>query len=176
MMERKAFLFDTDRFDTELRPTIEAALSTGDCAPLADFIRDNVDVLTDPYEGEPLAPGWDSLLETKDAHTYGDFALTKYYDPTSDIGLGAAWERLQELIANDPDIVTSPILGVTIGPEDLPFDPGKMGAYFQSPSQVAANYHHLLDLARESPSDIVADAVRMLGQAVRAGKGLYVTF
>jgi hypothetical protein len=109
-------------------------------------------------------------------HTYGDFALTKSYDPTSDIGLGAAWERLQELIVNDPDIVTSPILGVTIGPEDSPFDPGKMGAYFQSPSQVTANYHHLLDLARESPSDVVADAVGMLGQAMRAGKGLYITF
>jgi hypothetical protein len=175
-MEHKAFLFDTDRFDRELRPTIEEALCTGDCAPLVDFIRDNVDLLTDPYEGEPLAPGWDALLETKDVHTYGDFALTKYYDLTSDIGLGAAWERLQEFFANDPDIVTSPILGATIGPGDSPFDPGKMGAYFQSPSQVAANYHHLLDLARESRSDFVADAVRMLGQAARAGKGLYITF
>lgn len=176
MMEHKAFLFDSDRFDEELRPTIEAALSTGDCGPLVHFICDNLDALTDPYEGEPLAPGWDSLLETKDAHTYGDFALTKYYDPTADIGLGAAWEGLQGLIANDPDIVTSPILGAAIGPEDSPFDPGKMGAYFQGPSQVTANYRHLLDLARGSPSDVVADGVGMLGGAVRARKGLYITF
>jgi hypothetical protein len=176
MMEHKAFLFDGDRFDEELRPTIEAALSTGDCVPLVDFICDDLDVLTDPYEGEPLPPDWDSMLETKDAHDYGDFALTKYYDPTADIGLGASWERLQELVASDPDIVTSRIPGATIGPADSPFDPGKMGAYFQSASQVAANYRGLLDLARESSSDVAADAVRMLGQAVRAGKGLYITF
>lgn len=176
MMEHKAFLFDSDLFDEELRPTIEAALSTGDCGPLVTFVRDNLDVLVDPYEGEPLAPGWDFRLETKDAHTYGDFALTKYYDPTADIGLGAAWEGLQELILNDPDIVRSPILGATIGPEGSPFDPGRLGAYFQSPSQAAANHRRLRDLARESPSDVVVDAVRMLGLAVQTGKGLYITF
>jgi len=175
-MEHKAFLFDSDRFERELRPALEAALSAGDCAPLVSFIRDNLDALADPYEGERLAPDWESLVEMKDAHTYGDFALTKYYDPAADIGLGAAWEGLQELIANGPDVVASPILGATIGPEDSPFDPGRMGAYVQSASQAAANYRRLLDLAREVPSDVVADAVSMLEQAVRAAKGLYVTF
>jgi len=176
MMDHKAFLFDSERFHEELRPTIEAALSSGDCAPLADFIRDNLEVLTDPYEGEPLTSDWGSLLETQDAHHYGDFALTKYYDPTADIGLGAAWVAFQEILADDPEIVTSPILGVTIGPDDDPFDPGKMGSYFQSPSQVAANYRHLQDLSRDSPSDVVADAIRMLELAMQAGKGLYITF
>lgn len=95
-MEHKAFAFDSDRFGEELRPTMEAALSTGDCAPLVDFIRDNRGVLTDP-----------------------DF-------PRS--------------------------------------------------SQTATNSRHLLDLARGSPSDIVADAVRMLERAARAGQGLDVTF
>jgi hypothetical protein len=144
--------------------------------PLVDFIRDNLGVLTNSYEGERLAPGWDSLLEANDAHTYGDFALTNYCDPTADFGLGPAWEGLQRPIANDRDIVPSPILGATIGPEGSPFDPGKLGAYFQSSSQWAANDRHLLDLARESPSDVVADDVRMLERAVRAGKGLYITY
>ena len=176
MMEHKAFLFDGDRFDVELRPVLEAALSTGDCSPLVDFIRDNLDALTDPYEGEPLEPDWESLLETKDADNYGDFALTKYYDPASDIGLGAGWDLIQDLVADDPAADTSPILGTTVGPDDSPFDPGKMGSYFQSPSQAAASLRRLRDLARESPSDAAADAVRMLEQAVEAGKGLYVTF
>jgi hypothetical protein len=51
-----------------------------------------------------------------------------------------------------------------------------MGAYFQNGSQVAANYRYPLDLAREPSSDIDADAVEMLAQAVRAGKGPYITF
>jgi hypothetical protein len=132
--------------------------------------------LTDPFEGDPLPSDWDSMLEVKDAHAYGDFALTKYYDPTADLGLGAAWEELQDLIANDLDVIASPILGATIGPADSPFDPGKMGSYFQDARQVEANRDRLLALARQSSSDEVADAVEMLTQAMRAGRGLYVTF
>ena len=86
------------------------------------------------------------------------------------------WGRLQELIAGDPGVVTSPILGTTIGPTGSPFDPGKMGSYFQDARQVEANLGRLLALTRQSSSDVVADAVRMLTQAMRAERGLYVTF
>lgn len=176
MMEHKAFLFDGDRFDEELRPLLEAALSTGNCTPLVHFIHSNLEDLADPFEGDPLPSDWGSMLEVNDAHAYGDFALTKYYDPTADIGLGALWGRLQELIAGDPGVVTSPILGTTIGPTGSPFDPGKMGSYFQDARQVEANLGRLLALTRQSSSDVVADAVRMLTQAMRAERGLYVTF
>ena len=82
------------------------------------FINANLGDLRDPYEGEPLGADWESLIETGDAHQYGDVALTKYYDPLADIGLGASWERVQELVANDPTLMESPILGSTIGPKD----------------------------------------------------------
>ena len=72
MMEHKAFLFDGDRFDEELRPLLEAALSTGNCTPLVHFIHSNLEDLADPFEGDPLPSDWGSMLEVNDAHAYGD--------------------------------------------------------------------------------------------------------
>src|ERR1051326_1231389 len=102
MMEHKAFLFDYDAFDGELRAILEGALLSGACGGLVSFINANLGDLRDPYEGEPLGADWETMIETQDAHQYGDFALTKYYDPTADMGLGGAWDNIQELIASNP--------------------------------------------------------------------------
>src|SRR5579859_5274373 len=48
------------------------ALVTGDCAGLVSFINANLDSLRDPYEGEPLGTDWEGMIETQDAHQYGD--------------------------------------------------------------------------------------------------------
>jgi hypothetical protein len=176
MMEHKAFLFDYDSFDRELRAILEDALRSGDHSRLVSFINANLGDLRDPYEGEPLNAGWEAMIEMQDPHQYGDFALTKYYNPTADIGLGAAWENLQELIANDPALTESPILGSTIGPQDDPFDPGKMGSYFQSAQQVRQNRRYLLDLAKKGQTEDLKRAIQMLDQAAGAETGLYVTF
>jgi hypothetical protein len=134
-MEHKAFVFDTKAFDLEVRPVLERALSDGDTRGLVDFIRGNVDVLKDPYEGEPLNENWENSLQVRDPHQYGDFALTKYYDPRQDIGLGRDWEEVQSLLL--AEIGTDlPILGRPIGPPNSLFDPGKMGSYFQSEADV----------------------------------------
>ena len=176
-MEHKAFVFDHDAFDRELRPTLERALSSHDISGLVAFINANSGQLFDPYEGEPLGEGWEVMIETPDAHQYGDFALTKYYDPTVDIGLGVLWERVQELISNDPTLVESPILGTVVGPGDAPFDPGKMGAYFQSAEQVRRHYHSLMGFQQLFPNDDnLKKAIQMLAQAKNAERGLYVTF
>ncbi len=174
MMEHKAFLFDYAAFDCELRAILEGALISGDCGRLVSFINANLGDLRDPYEGEPLRADWQTLIESKDAHQYGDFALTKYYDPTGDIGLGAAWERIQALAGNDE--TGSPILGRTIGPEHCPFDPGKMGAYFQTAEQVREHHTHLSGREKTKLSDPLNRVVQMLAKAVRIKCGLYVTF
>jgi hypothetical protein len=176
MMEHKAFLFDYDSFDRELRVILEDALRSGDHSKLVSFINAHMGDLRDPYEGEPLDANWEAMIEMQDPHQYGDFALTKYYNPTADIGLGAAWHNLQELIANDPTLVESPILGSTIGPQDNPFDPGKMGSYFQSAQQVRQNLRYLLNLAKKWQTEDLKRAIQMLDQAVGAETGLYVTF
>lgn len=176
MMEHKAFLFDYDSFDRELRAILEDGLRTGDHHVLVSFINSNLRNLCDPYEGEPLGTDWEAMIETLDSHQYGDFALTKYYKPTDDIGLGAAWENLQELISNDPLLTESPILGSTIGPKDAPFDPGKMGSYFQGVQQVRQNRRYLLNLAKKNRTQDLKNAIQMLQGAENVGTGLYVTF
>jgi hypothetical protein len=115
------------------------------------------------------------MIETADPHQYGDFAVTKYYQPSEDIGLGNNWQGIQEMISGDPTLVESPILGTPLGPEGNRFDPGKMGSYFQSPQQVRQNLHYLVRLTKQTNAEL-SEAVEMLRQAADAKEGLYVTF
>lgn len=171
-MEHKAFLFDHASFERELRPSLEDALGTGDTSRLVSFIEANRHARRDPYEGEPLGADWIAHIEVGDAHQYGDVALTKYYRPTDDIGLGLAWERVQDLVTA-ARCATSPILGTTVGPRANPFDPGKMGSYFQSASMVRDSYAFIVRLA-SSPD--VTGALEMLETASSSNSGLYITF
>ena len=173
-MEHKAFIFDYDRFERELLLVLRDALATNECSALISFIRQNIDSLTDPFEGEPLADNWEGMIETEDAHQYGDFALTKYYDPSDDIGLGSVWQTVQEYVPADRSI--SPILGCIVGSSEGPFDPGKMGSYFQNNEQVAESLEFLQQLAQQHCSEEVAEAVNLLERAFQSHKGLYVTF
>jgi hypothetical protein len=174
MMEHKAFVFDYHPFEQELLPILSEALNSNDCTQLIRFIQSSLSSLTDPYEGEPLTIGWEDLIETADAHQYGDLALTKYYDPKHDIGLGAGWNSVQELMPLE--LTTSPILGHLIGPQSNLFDPGKLGSYFQSQNQVQESIHLLSKVAHHNLSPKLDEAVQVLEQALRCKKGLYVTF
>ncbi|MEI7701437.1 MAG: hypothetical protein WCK86_16680 [Planctomycetia bacterium] len=176
MMEHKAFIFDFDTFERELQPLLEEALVSGDTKGLIAFVNDNLGDLKDPYEGQPLEVDWEAMIETADAHQYGDFALTKYYDPLKDIGIGVEWENVQDLISSDPDLPESPILGRTVGPSKVPFDPGKLGSYFQSLDQVRQNHQCLLNLAKKGRPTDFDRPVQMLAEAENAKRGLYVTF
>lgn len=115
------------------------------------------------------------MVETADPHQYGDFAITKFYQPNEDIGLGNDWQSIQELISVDPPLVESPILGTPLGRKRNLFDPGKMGSYFQSPKQVRQNLRYMTKLAEGQESKL-AEAVEMLRKAAEAKQGLYVTF
>lgn len=176
MMEHKAFIFDFDSFERELQPVLEEALLSGDAKGLIAFVNNNLGDLKDPYEGQPLEADWEAMIETADSHQYGDFALTKYYDPLEDIGLGVEWEHVQDAISSDPKLTESPILGHTVGPSDGPFDPGKMGSYFQTLDQVRQNHQYLLNLAKKGVSTDFSRPIQMLSEAENAKKGLYVTF
>lgn len=176
MMEHKAFLFDYIRFERELQPILVHALSSAECSGLVHFINKNVRELRDPYDGDPLDANWESLIEIPDAHQYGDFALTKFYDPREDIGLGGDWEDIQQQIAEISNLTSCPILGDTIGPKVTPFDPGKMGAYFQSFQQAQDNHAYLLIVSRKSSSLFLDEAVELLAKAVNKQLGLYITF
>lgn len=176
-MEHKAFVFDFDGFTRELEGILLEALETDDVSGLKSFINDNLESLKDPYEGEPLDSDYESMMESKDVETFGDFALTKYYDPQEDIGLGYEWDIADKLPENSFQN-GSPILGTPLGTAPAIFDPGKMGSYFQSASLVAENLNSLNSISPENSADsaFLESAIEMLENAKVADRGLYITF
>ena len=137
-MEHKAFVFDYRAFVDELSHILENSLLSNNSDNLINFIQQNLNFLQDPYEGEPLDNDWQSLLEITDIQQCGDFALTKYYDPQTDIGIGEKWQEIQTIFYQEYG-QDSMILGRPFAKDNKFFDPGKMGSYFQSDHQVREN-------------------------------------
>jgi hypothetical protein len=131
-MEHKAFVFDYHAFQEQLSIVLREALGAGRVSALPEFIKRNIGALRDPNTGERLGVDWESAVVPKDVHQYADVALTKFYDPSRDRGLGYRWEELQEALARH-DLMPSILLGSAFGFARNYFDPGKMGAYFQTP-------------------------------------------
>jgi hypothetical protein len=177
-MEHKAFAFDYEAFEQELAPLLREALQTGATGELVAFIEANRDTLTDPYEGEPLGADWQTMVDPPDAHQYGDFALTKFYDPQDDLGLGADWEAVQALLQAEVPGGAAFVLGRPFGPPGSYFDPGKMGAYFQSAREVQEHRRQIQALVERKPelSSQIEVAIAMFDQLAAGGHGAYVTF
>lgn len=175
-MEHKAFLFDHERFEQELRPVLERALAKGTSEGLKRFIADHLQALKDPYEGLPLDEDWEDLLEIDEPDQYGDFALTKYYDPGQDIGLGSEWFSVQEIIETKSPGASALLLGTPLRAGDAVFDPGKMGAYFSSPDNVLEGLRLLQDLTALGELPEASAVAGLFGKAASAGVGLYITF
>jgi len=172
-MLHKAFVFDDDAFRFELGGLLGEALQTGDLTQLRAFIEQHRSEISDPYEGAALDVDWESQIELKDAHQYGDFAITKYLDPADDIGLGAEWPAIGELLEEN-GLPESILLGAVFEG----FDPGKQGSYFQSPQTVRDNLRQLDELVGRKPAlaDRFALLRAMLEAAASRAMGLYVTF
>jgi hypothetical protein len=176
-LTHRAFAFDHAAFDVELRPLLLDALVTNDTAALAAFIDRNLAQLTEPDEGAALSSSWRDLLTGGDVNELGDFALTKFYDGDLDIGLDADWQAIGDLLEGAGS-TGNLMLGASLGPESAPFDPSGEGSYFQTEVEVAAAERELLALLEQNPglAAPLAALRGMLGQAVRQGRGLYVTF
>jgi hypothetical protein len=168
-MSHKAHAFDWDRFETELLPILERALTNADTRILLEFVSANRDHCRDPYEGEELPLDWDSQLEIGDVQEFADFALTKYYDPSGDFGVHEHWNRLDDEL---PKPARNALLGFPVGPAGFLFDPGAMGAYFQTPSMIVASLA-ALESHRHPELQIYMGLLHTITQS-RAG--LYVTF
>jgi hypothetical protein len=177
-MEHKAFVFDHVAFRVQFGDILWHVLATDDLKPLIGFVRAHEGELTDPYEGAPLESDWEDRLEARDVQEYGDYALTKFYDPGNNIGLSHDWWAINELLERELPGGASAALGEPFGPSHNLFDPGRMGAYFQSPDQVARNLRLVDDLGRQKPdlTTTLSRLRRMLKRAADTQKGLYVTF
>jgi hypothetical protein len=176
--QQKAYIFDLDRFNAGLRPLVEESLRTNDHAALRRFIAQHLDELKDPYAGEPLESNWEGLLETRDVQEYADFALTLYYDPSADIGLGNGWPALQELLVREAPAGTDLTMGDVVGPPSRPFDPGGMGAFFLTNEAAVSRLETLRELSGERTNlrDQIAPLLELFATIVDSGRGAYVTF
>jgi hypothetical protein len=168
-MEHKAFAFDWPRFARGLRPILVRALAADDPAPLEAYIDRHRGQLTDPYLGEPLDPDWRDRLENGDVQELGDFALTRYYRPMRDRGLGHAWMTLSDEL---PAPAAAALLGVSIGDDGALFDPGRMGSYFQTPARVRRSLAALRGVRRPE----LRGFRRLLERCTADRLGVYVTF
>jgi len=167
-VEHKAFRFDWAAFEQELLPTLERALATDDIDELRDFIVRNRSHITDPYEGDALTDDWEHALESRDAHEYADYALTKYYDPVDEHGV-ENWVTLSDGL---PAEAAQALLGITVGPEGNRFDPGKMGSYFKDHEMTRRALAVLSPHIRAELRDFVS----LLDQCAESGSGVYIRF
>lgn len=166
----KAFAFDGHAFEVQLAPTLRRALAQGDPSALQAFIDTHWELLKDPYEGAPLSPAWRSQLEAGDLQELADFALTRYYDPKADFGIGEEWAGLGPDL---PEVQRLALLGAGLEEGGQTFDPGRMGSYFQDLGCAAMS---LQVLERVDDDGALGAFKRGLQQAVHAGCGMYVTF
>jgi hypothetical protein len=170
-LSHKAFAFNWRAFEFDLHPQLEAALEADDPSELEAFIVAHRKSLTDPYEGEPLPRTWRSMLENRDAHEYGEFALTRFYDPTDDCGLHESWAEVSERL---PKRAANALLGFPVGPKGRLFDPGRLGSYFQTPGQVRESLAILRPRAEKVEE--LRLFVELLERCAAEGLGVYVTF
>ena len=168
-MEHKGYAFDWYKFEAELQPVLVEALETGETQNLLQFIEKNREQLTDPYDGMPLNSRWQSMLFRPDAHVYGDYALTKYYDVSEQMGVGYNWIEVSDRL---PKEAARALLGETLGPKHNLFDPGKMGSYFQRPEQV----HISLEVLEKLNAADIDEFRRLLSKCATENMGVYVTF
>ncbi|WP_345860757.1 hypothetical protein [Shewanella algae] len=176
-IEHKAFIFNSDAFFEELQPILVNCMESDKISLIRDFIDENKEEIKDPYEGESVDDYWEDMIEEKDIQQYGDFALTKYYYPSDDIGLGSNWDKLSEYLVNSLGLNMSPVLGYPLLNGDVIFDPGKMGSYFQTKEDVINNLNLIADLNPPMElKDLFEEFKLILINASEQEKGLYVTF
>ena len=168
-MCHKAFVFDWIAFERAFRSTLEDAIRDSDQKALADYIERHRAECRDPYEGDPLPEDWTGLLEVGDAQELADFALTRYYSPAEDFGVGELWPQVDSEL---PEDARRALLGFAIGSTTSLFDPGRTGSYFQTPEMVGDSLSILANYSHEE----TATYLQLLRQAIEGGFGVYVTF
>lgn len=168
-MEHKAFEFDWQAFEGELLGVLVCSLEQDNKDELISFIDKNHQSIKDPYKGEPIDTDWKENIEVGDIQEYVDYALTKYYEPCEDYGLGYDWAEIDDSM---PEEVKNALLGKSINGGGTNFDPGRMGSYFQSPEELQRSLSKLKDQGRDELSDFI----NFMSACITNNKGMYVTF
>jgi hypothetical protein len=158
--DHKAFAFDFETYRKELRPVLDRALLSGSSDELLVYIAREFTNLKHPFEGGPLPADWDTQFDTRSSQFTGELAMTRYFDPSEDLGLPG-----DEIIK-----------GEVVGPPEAPFDPGLMDSYLQDPACVERNHQRLLAATSIHGEAEIQNLIGMLKVAADRKLGLYVVF
>jgi hypothetical protein len=170
-MSHKAYAFDWRGFErNELHDLLVNALESADPAMIESYIESHREQIKDPYEGQPIELDWRATLENRDVHEYGDFALTRFYDPADDKGIAESWLSIDAVLAEQD---RAALLGSPLGKPGHEFDPGRQGSYFQTPEQVIES---LQRVERIGQIPELQTYVQLLRRCALEGLGVYVTF
>ena len=170
-ISHKAYAFDWRAFKKDkLHDLLIAELETGDTATIASYIEAHREQIKDPYEGQPITQDWRNRLANLDVHEFGDFALTRFYDPADDQGVAESWLSINAVLSEQD---RSALLGSQLGKSGREFDPGRQGSYFQTPEQVAES---LRLVERIGQARKLESYVQLLRNCATDGLGVYVTF
>jgi hypothetical protein len=161
-MEHKAFDFYWNLFEKELLPILQIALNRKDSELLINFIKLNLEYISDPYEGAPLVDDWHDELTLLPIQDIADYALTKYYSVENQLGLGDSWIDISDNLSKKE-------VDALLGHAFDNFDPGCYGSYFQSIDELKRNSALLSKVKNPIIESYIDDLSKV-------SKGLYVTF
>jgi hypothetical protein len=167
-MEHKAYMFDWKLFEVELLPILLYALKANKKDELIQFIKNNQQQLSDPNCEEQLRLDW-QLSRNLNIEELGDIAITKYYSIAINYGLGMSWIDILDTI---PKEAKNALLGETIKANNLLFDPGKMGSYFQRPETILQSLILLANISNLQNTRFI----KLLQYCKIENLGAYITF
>jgi hypothetical protein len=177
-MNHKAYVFEDEAFDKELSVPLANALRKNDPKILLPFIDSHREQLK-WKRTDPMPKDLHAWCMEEGVQQAGDLALTAFYDPEAEIGLGPAWHQMHELL----DSIDVDAVGTLCGEPFVArvvFNPGGLGAYFQTADEVWGNRDGLKSILRRNRKwvPIFAPASAMLETALQTGngKGLFVWF
>jgi hypothetical protein len=140
-ISHKAWLFDHAAFEAELALVLRMALQTDEPEALAAFLDRHHAALTDLETEEALPADWATGREEADVQALADLALTKFYTPSDERGLGEGFDALHAYLGAVPGmrpLRAALICGKLFGPKGRRLDPGCMGTGLLSPAEVTS--------------------------------------
>lgn len=191
-MEHKAFIFDTEKFHSEIEPVMKDSVKDIDVA--RRYICDHLDDLQSPYTGAGLGKDWESEFGDLTLQVCFDILLTACYDVDDDRGLGYMWDAVNEVI-KELDVFEEgelPVTGWEVMVDDVVVDPGMEGLGIIDSDEV----EEILEILKENrdeaenaePEDLTYEAepeewmeayddlCALYEDALGQGKGLLLTF
>lgn len=158
-MEHKAFVFDTIKFNNELKEIFKNC--NDEIGVIKGFINQHIGEIKSPYEEEYIDSTWEEQLENKDLQEYADFAIAYYYDIEYDYGLEYYWEAILECIKKlklkyNPEYY---ILGASISLGSEKLDPGRLGLGIVDAKDIDIMSKELID-----NKNFIAEKIQLLSE------------